>query len=178
MFGGGVCAVTRVFKAGPGDYKVTPLEYPDYDLDRDFPKVRRKRVSAITGKATTLTPELEFQISLVKYYDARCRLDRPLRQNTRLYAVNPIPGKTSRSAELSKRAGLRAGVFDLCLMKKRVNTRGRFDAIDLQTIWLECKAGKGTYTEAQKGWLEWLIDTPVQCHEVRDLNTFIAILEA
>lgn len=142
--------------------------------------MRARRLSTITGKMTALSPELEFQISLIVYYDKRCRLDRALRENTRLYAVNPLPGKTPRMAELSKRAGLRAGVFDLCLMKKQFNAdfnSYHLDA-DMQIIWLECKAGKGSYTAEQKAWLEWLRDTPIQCHSVYNLDEFIRILEA
>lgn len=141
----------------------------DYaDLIRRAKGARKKRISTITGKATTLTPELEFQISLITYYDKRCRLDRELRENTRLYAVNPIPGKTARQADLSKRAGLRVGVFDLCLIRK----------VPFRITWLECKSGKGSYTEAQEGWLVWLADTPIQAHEIRVIDEFIRILDA
>ena len=140
----------------------------------------KPRLSTITGKMTRLSPELEFQIQIICYFDKRCRLDRALRENTRLYAVNPIPGKTAHVAQLSKAAGLRAGVFDLALFKKfrDHDSEGNKLPEGFSIIWLECKAGKGTYTAEQKAWLEWLSDTPVQCHQVRTLNEFIAILEA
>lgn len=121
-------------------------------------------------KRKGLTPELELQISIVTYYDKRRLVDPTLRHGTRLYAVNPIPGKTMTQAVLSKRAGLRRGVFDLCLLDKR----GKH----LRQVWIECKAPKGRLTPEQADYAEWLSDTWIQAHTVESLDQFISILEA
>ena len=120
-------------------------------------------------KRKGLSPELTLQIAAVSYYDKRCRLDRALREKTRLYAINPIPGKTVGQAVLSKRAGLRPGVFDAVFLDRR--------GWEFTQSWLEFKAPDGRLSAAQKGWLDWLRDTPIRCHEVRDLDEFVAIVE-
>lgn len=138
-----------------------------YDPANFRPK-RCKRISSITGKATSLTPELELQIACFVWYDKRCRLDRELREKTRLYAINPLPGKTMSQRVLSKRAGLRPGVWDAQFLDKRT--------WEFSTTWIEFKAVAGKLTDEQLGWFEWLRDTPVKCVEVRSLDEFIRVI--
>ena len=119
-------------------------------------------------KRKGLSPELALQISAFTYYDKRCRLDKTLREKTRLFAINPIPGKTMQQAVLSKRAGLRAGIWDAVLLDRR--------GWELRTVWLEFKADNGKLTPAQKDWFDWLKGTSVQFHEVRTLSEFEAVI--
>lgn len=164
----------------PRAYIITSPPEPYGEFDAYDLRAPRQLRTTKRGKRTRLSEETALQVSLVVYYDKRCRIDRALRENTRLYAVNPVPGKTMQQAILSKRMGLRAGIFDLCLMKKfrPIDDAGEKLPEGFSIIWLECKAEKGGYTEAQEDWLRWLSDTPVQYHQVRTLNEFIAILEA
>lgn len=151
------------------DGKLVDLGQTDYDLDRDFPKAKRKRrISAITGKATGLTPELELQIAAFVFYDKLCRVDRDLAIYTRLYAVNPIPGKTRNHAMLSKRAGLRAGIWDAVFLDRRAG--------ELEQSWLEFKSNDGGLTEAQQDWFDWLEDTEIRFYEIRSVNEFTRAL--
>ena len=117
-----------------------------------------------------LTEETCLQISCCVHYDKRCRLDRVLQDATRFYAINPVPGKSIQQAVLSKRMGLRAGLWDAVFMDRR---RG-----ELQITWIEFKALKGKLTVEQQGWLEWLRDTPIRMIEVRTLDEFTGILDA
>lgn len=132
------------------------------DYDPDLACTPRK-------KRKGLSPELALQIGCFTYFDKRCRLDKTLREKTRLYAINPIPGKTVQQAVLSKRAGLRPGIWDAVLLDRR--------GWELRQVWIEFKADGGKLTPAQVGWFEWLKGTNVQFHEVRTLDEFIAVLE-
>lgn len=111
-----------------------------------------------------LHPETELQIRCFVFYDKLCRVDRQLREKTRLYAINPVPGKTVQQAVLSKRMGLRAGIFDAQFLDKRGGT--------LQQTWIEFKAQDGRYTQDQRDWLNWLQDTPIRCIELRTVDEF------
>jgi hypothetical protein len=133
----------------------------DYD-PHDFKRPRAKRKG--------LTPEAALQVSCIVHYDKRCRLDRELREKTRLYAINPVPGKTMQHAVLSKRMGLRPGIWDAVFLDRRRCEMGQ--------TWIEFKAQKGKLTAEQIGWMEWLRGTQVQFHEVYSLDQFIHILEA
>lgn len=143
-------------------------EYDPADF-RPKRKKRKKRISAITGKETSLTPELELQIACFTWYDKLCRLDRTLREKTRLYAINPLPDTPNIiQRDLAKRAGLRAGVWDAQFLDRRT--------WELSTTWIEFKALKGGLTDEQLGWFEWLRDTPVKCVEVRSVDEFIKVI--
>jgi len=132
-------------------------EYDAYDLKP--PRKKRKG----------LTEETALQVSIVAYYTKLCRVDKRLRENTRLYAVGANAGRRPmHQAALAKRMGEVRGVFDLCLMKKS----------PWQQIWIEVKAPDGRLSSEQKEWMAWLADTPVIACEVRSLDEFISILEA
>jgi hypothetical protein len=115
-----------------------------------------------------LLPETKLQIQCFQYYDQRCRVDPVLRFFTRLYAINPVPGKTMSQAVLSKRMGLRRGVFDAVYMDKR--------GTPMRQTWLDFKADGGRLTQEQRDWMEWLSDTPINAIECRSLDYFIAII--
>lgn len=138
----------------------------DYSAFRT--KKRARRVSAVTGKMTALSEELELQIQCFVRYDKQCRMDRKLRENTRLFAINPLPGKTQRTAGLSKRAGLRAGVWDAIFHDLRSD--------EPLEIWIEFKAGNGGLSAAQEGWFEWIDKMRFQAHECRSISEFERIV--
>ena len=117
-----------------------------------------------------LTEEMALQISCVVHYDKRCRLDRELRENTRLYAVNPVPQKSLNQAVLSKRAGLRRGIADLHFMDRRKRP--------FQYTWCEMKSAKGSLSPEQTDFMEWLSDTPIRYVEIRSLDEFIKVIDA
>lgn len=129
---------------------------------------RAKRISTFTGRPTALTEETELQCAAFVRYDKQCRLDRTLRENTRLFAINPIPGKSVNQAILAKRMGLRAGVYDAVFHDMR---SGSF-----VEIWIEFKAEDGRLTQGQRDWADWLRGTPVQSVECRNLNEFERIV--
>lgn len=154
-------------------------EYDAYDFKR--PK-RQKRVSKITGKQTKLTEETELQIACVTYYRKRIKVDRALRENTRLYAVSPCDGKLPRHlAILAQRMGKIAGVYDLHFMRKVThqipNCFGKFTAEQFQYHWIEVKAAGGYLTDEQEKWWAWLEKTPIKRHVVKSVSDFVKIVE-
>jgi len=132
---------------------------------------RRKRISAFTNKPTNLTEEQEIQIICVKHYDELARMDRYLREQTRLFAIAPNDGLLPLpQAVKAKRMGKRAGPYDLIFY----DYRRRF-----REVWIEMKAPKGRLTEEQEQYRDFHARRGVvETWEVRTKNEFIAILES
>ncbi len=119
-------------------------------------------------RAKRTNPEADFQQSCVKHYRERCALDRTLRDKTRLYAVNPLSQKLNGwQQDFCKRMGIVKGVYDLHFMDKRHG---------FQYTWIECKSLKGTLTDEQEKWWEWLDGTPILRTAIRTLDDFIAVI--
>lgn len=141
----------------------------DYDPANHTRPKRGKRVSLLTGKMTNLNPETEIQIICFTHYERLCRYDADLRQNTRLFAISPNDGRlTVAQRTLSQRMGKKRGPWDAQFYDKRGGT--------LKQCWIEFKAPDGRLTPEQRGYLDWLRDTPIRAVEVRGLDEFTQII--
>lgn len=135
------------------------------------PKQKRKpRISAFTGKPVKLFPETELQVLCVKQYDERARMDRYLRQGTRLFAIAPNDGlQDVFQRTLAQRMGKRAGPFDLIFY----DYRRRF-----RECWIEMKAPKGVLTDEQQDYWEFHARRgAVETHIVRTPDEFWKVLD-
>lgn len=127
-------------------------------MEKDVPKARAKRTY----------PEAELQQACVRHYRERCRLDRTLRENTRLFAIAPHDGKkTPWQRDFCKRMGQIAGPHDIQFIDKRSG---------FAYHWIELKSSVGRLSDEQEDFMRFLDGTPVQTHVVRTLDEFVAIL--
>lgn len=108
-------------------------------------------------------PEQALQIAIVDFLQ---RFVPPPPEGPFWTAINPVPAKSKAVAGLSKAMGLRAGVFDLLLVYRRL------------PIFCECKAEKGALSEAQKELKPEMEAAGAMCHEARSLDEFVDILES
>lgn len=143
--------------------------FPDYDPyqmgDTVDPPKRGKRSDAPT-------PEWKIQASCVTYYRKRCRVDKHLRETTRLFASMNEGQRTPQRAAIAKMMGMIPGApWDLVFMRK-------WPSGACQTFWIEIKRQDGKLSPAQKEWAMWLGGTGVETRVVKKLDEFIAILEA
>lgn len=151
----------KPFKVKSSDLKIEPLEFPDYDLDRDYPKPARK-------KRKGLSPEWKLQAQCVKAIKARQVYDK----NLRFIANMPEGQRDAKRAGIAKMMGLQSGIADIILLKRWGSTP------NLCFDWIEIKREDGKVSPAQKDWMLWFEGSVMHCHVVRDLATFIKILEA
>lgn len=174
---------TPVFTAQVTDGEAMPTHGPMQDYDPyDFRRPRKARISTITGRPTKLTEETELQIQCVTLYRKRCKADRALKENTRLYAVSPNDGKIpAHQRQLAQRMGKASGIYDLHLLIKKYptisNAYGTFKTPLLEIHWIECKATGGSLSDEQDKWWTWLSRTHVKTHVVKSVGEFVKILE-
>lgn len=145
----------------------------DYDPhqqgDTVDPPPKSRRVSKITGRATSLWPETEIQISIIVKYHALCDWDRELRLNTDLFAIAPNDGKLPQHVRaLSQRMGKIAGPHDLQMLDFRRNT--------FTYWWFEVKQPGKKYTPEQARFAERLKRSPVKCVIVYSADDFERVI--
>lgn len=114
-------------------------------------------------------PEADLQKQCVKHYRDRRRVDPLLRAWTRLFAINPLQQKLTRWQQAHCKAmGLIAGPHDLQFLDIRTKA--------LIYHWIEMKSERGTYTQEQQDFADFLAATPVRVHVVRSLDEFIKVI--
>ncbi len=141
-------------------------DYDPYGRGGDPVPKRGKRNAA---------PEWKTQAAIYAYYIKRCRLDKHLRETTRLFASLNEGQRTPQRAAIAKMMGMVPGApWDLTLIRKC--PRQGLPPLT-RILWIEVKSPVGKLSDAQKAWALWLGGTGIETRVVRSVAEFEKILE-
>lgn len=147
---------------------VPHIDYDKYGRGGDAPP-RKERDPADV-------PEWKIQAACATYYKKRCRVDKHLRETTRLFASMNEADRTQKRAAIMKMMGAIAGApWDLTLIKK--SPPHGWSEPQNRIFWIEVKRPGCKLSAAQKDWAMWLGGTGIETRVVHFVAEFEQILE-